>query len=181
MKVTVRVIAATNHDLSAGVSAGTFRADLFYRLHVFPLPLPPLRERRDDIPLLVQCFLMRLAKKFGKPLQRLSEESMASVMRYGWPGNVRELENVLERAAILARGPVVEIDDTLEQRLSPGNPAIPASTLQEVERTHILRVLEDANWVIKGPKGAARMLGLHPNTLRSRLQKLGIKSPRSRP
>jgi formate hydrogenlyase transcriptional activator len=178
-RVQVRVIAATNRDLAAAVKAGTYRADLFYRLNVFPLTLPSLHERQDDIPLLVQCLLDRLAKKLGKPLQTLSDESLARVMRYPWPGNVRELENVIERAAILARGPVVEIDEALDQRLTESNQP-PTTTLQEVERAHILRVLEEAFWVIDGPRGAARILGLHPNTLRSRLQKLGIKNPRSR-
>jgi formate hydrogenlyase transcriptional activator len=179
-KVQVRVIAATNRDLAAAVQSGTYRADLFYRLNVFPLLLPPLRERQEDIPLLVQCLLDRLAKKLGKPLQALSDDSLARVMRYPWPGNVRELQNVIERAAILARGPIVEIDEALDQRLSEGERPTPSMTLQEVERAHILRVLEDSFWVIDGPRGAARVLGLHPNTLRSRLQKLGLKSPRSR-
>ncbi len=178
-RVHVRVIAATNRDLAAAVKAGTYRADLFYRLNVFPLRLPSLRERKDDIPLLAQCLLDRLAKKLGKPLKALSDESLARVRRYPWPGNVRELENVIERAAILARGPVVEIDEALDQRLTESDQSQPM-TLQEVERAHILRVLEEAFWVIDGPRGAARILGLHANTLRSRLQKLGIQNPRSR-
>lgn len=181
IRVQVRVIAATNRDLAAAVESGSFRADLFYRLNVFPLVLPPLRERKDDIPLLVQCFLDRSAKKLGKPLQRLSDDSMARALRYAWPGNVRELQNVIERAAILAQGPVVEIEEALEQRLPAADPPPPASTLQEVERAHIMRVLAETHGIIEGPRGAARILGLHPNTLRSRLQKLGIKSPRRGP
>jgi Nif-specific regulatory protein len=180
LKVNVRVIAATNRDLAAAVQTGTYRADLFYRLNVFPLILPSLRERKEDIPLLVQCLLDRLAKKLGKPLQALSDESLARVMRYPWPGNVRELQNVIERAAILARGPVVEIDEALDQRLTESDQPPPITTLREMERAHILRVLEEAFWVIDGPRGAARLLGLHPNTLRSRLQRLGIRNPRSR-
>jgi formate hydrogenlyase transcriptional activator len=176
----VRVIAATNRDLAEAVKVGAFRADLFYRLNVFPLTLPPLRERKDDIPLLVQCALERFAKKLGKPLRCLSDESLARVTHYSWPGNIRELQNVLERAAILARGPVVEIDEALDQRLSEYEQLSPITTLQEVERAHILRVLEETHGIIEGPKGAARILGLHPNTLRSRLQKIGIKHPRSR-
>jgi formate hydrogenlyase transcriptional activator len=178
--VNVRVIAATNRDLATAVQAGSFRADLFYRLNVFPLTLPPLRERQDDIPLLVECFLARMAQKLGKPLQRLCEESMSRVIRYAWPGNVREVQNVIERAAILARGPIVEIDEALEQRLSPGDHPLPAMSLQDVERAHILRVLAETNGIVEGPRGAAQILGLHPNTLRFRLQKLGIKSPRRR-
>jgi formate hydrogenlyase transcriptional activator len=177
----VRVIAATNRDLAAAVQAGGFRADLFYRLNVFPLTLPPLRERQDDIPLLVQCFLARMAKKLGKTLTGLSEASLARVLRYAWPGNVRELHNVLERAAILARGPLVEIEEALEPRLQASGHARPAASLQDVERAHILRVLADTNGVIEGPRGAARILGLHPNTLRFRLQKLGITNSRRRP
>jgi len=181
IRVQVRVIAATNRDLAAAVEGGSFRADLFYRLNVFPLVLPPLRERKEDISLLVQCFLDRSAKKLGKPLQRLSDESMARTLRYAWPGNVRELQNVIERAAILAQGPVVEIEEALEQRLPAADPPPPASTLQEVERAHIMRVLAETHGIIEGPRGAARILGLHPNTLRSRLQKLGIKPPRRGP
>jgi formate hydrogenlyase transcriptional activator len=180
LTVNVRVIAATNRDLATAVQAGSFRADLFYRLHVFPLMLPPLRERQDDIPLLVECFLARMAKKLGKALKGLSDESMARVMRYSWSGNVRELQNVIERAAILARGPIVEIDDALEQRLPPSDHPLPAMSLQDVERAHIIRVLAETHGIIEGPRGAARTLGLHPNTLRFRLQKLGIKNPRRR-
>jgi formate hydrogenlyase transcriptional activator len=178
--VNVRVIAATNRDLATAVQAGSFRADLFYRLNVFPLTLPPLRERQDDVPLLVECFLARMAQKLGKVLRGLSDESMARVMRYSWPGNVRELRNVIERAAILARGPIVEIDDALDQRLPPSDHPLPATSLQDVERAHILRVLAETNGIIEGPRGAARILGLHPNTLRFRLQKLGITHSRRR-
>jgi transcriptional regulator with GAF, ATPase, and Fis domain len=179
--VNVRVIAATNRDLATAVQAGSFRADLFYRLHVFPLTLPPLRERKDDIPLLVECFLAGMAQKLGKPLRCLSEESMTRMMRYAWPGNVREVQNVVERAAILARGPIVEIDEALEQRLPPSDLPLPAMSLRDMERVHILRVLAETHGIIEGPRGAARILGLHPNTLRFRLQKLGIQHPRRRP
>jgi Nif-specific regulatory protein len=179
--VNVRVIAATNRDLATAVQAGSFRADLFYRLNVFPLTLPPLRERQDDIPLLVECFLAAMAQKLGKPLRGLSAGSMARMLRYAWPGNVREVQNVVERAAILARGPLVEVDEALEQRLPPGELPLPAMSLEDVERAHIVRVLEGTHGVIEGPRGAARILGLHPNTLRFRLQKLGITHPRRRP
>jgi Nif-specific regulatory protein len=180
LTVNVRVIAATNRDLAMAVQTGSFRADLFYRLNVFPLTLPPLRERKDDIPLLLECFLARMTKKLGKAFTGLSDDSMDHVMRYSWPGNVRELQNVIERAAILARGPIVEIDEALEQRLAPGAHPPAAASLQDVERAHILRVLAETNGIIEGPRGAARILGLHPNTLRFRLQKLGIKNPRRR-
>jgi transcriptional regulator with GAF, ATPase, and Fis domain len=178
--VKVRVIAATNRDLTTAVQAGSFRADLFYRLNVFPLMLPPLRERQKDIPLLVEWFLARMAQKLGRALTGLSDESMARIMRYSWPGNVRELQNVIERAAILARGPIVEIDDALGQRLPLIDHLLPATSLQDVERAHILRVLAETHGVIEGPRGAARILDLHPNTLRFRLQKLGITHSRRR-
>jgi len=175
IKVSVRVIAATNRNLAEAVRAGSFRSDLFYRLNVFPLTLPALRERREDLPLLVSHFLSRCAKKFGKPLERLSRESMDRLMRYNWPGNVRELLSVIERAAILARGPVVHVEDSLDLRLRADADGHGLEKLDDLERSHIIRVLEETNWIIDGPRGAALILGLHPNTLRSRMQKLGIK------
>ncbi len=178
-KVSVRVIAATNRDLNKGVLAGTFRPDLFYRLSVFPLTLPPLRERRSDIPLLANHLLNRFAKKLGKPLEQLSRESMGRLVHYDWPGNVREFLNVIERAAILARGPVVHIEDSRDVRLKAGSNSTALTKLEDVERLHIIRILDETNWMIDGPRGAALILGLHPNTLRSRLQKLGIKQLRT--
>jgi DNA-binding NtrC family response regulator len=175
IKVSVRVIAATNRNLAEAVKARSFRSDLFYRLNVFPLALPALRERREDIPLLVGHFLSRCAKKLGKPLERLSRESMDRLMRYDWPGNVRELLSVIERAAILACGPVVHVEDSLDLRLRADADSPGPGKLEDVERVHIIRVLEETNWMIDGPRGAALILGLHPNTLRSRMQKLGIK------
>jgi transcriptional regulator with GAF, ATPase, and Fis domain len=177
--VAVRVIAATNRNLSEAVDAGRFRSDLFYRLNVFPLTLPPLRERKGDIPLLIDYSLGLLGKKLGKPLERVSKESMERLMRYDWPGNVRELLNVIERAAILARGPVVHISDSLDPRLKPVANGASLGKLEDIERSYIIQVLEKTKWTIDGPKGAALILGLHPNTLRSRLLKLGIKQKRS--
>ena len=179
IKVVVRVIAATNRNLNESVKAGAFRSDLFYRLSVFPVTLPPLRERKSDIPILVNHFLSRFAKKLGKPLRSLSNESMSKLMLYNWPGNVREVLNVIERAAILAQGPVVVVEDSLGLRLEAIADDSRLVTLEDVERSHISRVLKESNWVIDGPRGAARILGLHPNTLRSRMQKLGIKHLRS--
>jgi transcriptional regulator with GAF, ATPase, and Fis domain len=175
IKVSVRVIAATNRNLAEAVKTGGFRSDLFYRLNVFPLTLPALRERREDIPLLVSHFLSRCAKKLGKPMERLSKESMDRLMRYGWPGNVRELLSVIERAAILARGPVVRVEDSLDLRLRAAADSPGLGKLEDMERAHIIRVLEETNWMIDGPRGAALILGLHANTLRSRMQKLRIK------
>ncbi len=176
LKVNVRVIAATNRDLGEAVKAGSFRSDLLYRLNVFPLELPPLRSRPTDIPPLVTYFLEKFAKKFGKHFDGVSQATMARLIGYAWPGNVRELENVIERAAILAQGSMVRIEDSLLDRHVDDRTAV--ETLEEVERAHIRRVLQEADWTIEGKQGAAVRLGLHPNTLRSRMQKLGLKKPR---
>jgi transcriptional regulator with GAF, ATPase, and Fis domain len=159
------------------VKAGSFRADLLYRLNVFPIEVPSLSARATDIPLLVEHFLRKFSKKLGKQFGGLSNSTMDRLTKYGWPGNIRELENVIERATILAKGTMLQIDDAfLHTDLAPQPPV--ADTLEEVERAHILRLLHDANWVVEGAQGAAIRLGLHPNTLRSRMQKLGIKKPR---
>ena len=176
-KVDVRVIAATNRDLHAAVKTGSFRADLLYRLNVFPIEVPPLSARASDIPLLVDRFVAKFSQKLGKRFDGVSHATMDRLTRYAWPGNIRELENVIERATILAKGPVLQIDDTF-LRTDPAPQPLVADTLEAVERAHVLRVLHDVNWVIEGTQGAAARLGLHPNTLRSRMQKLGIKKPR---
>jgi transcriptional regulator with GAF, ATPase, and Fis domain len=147
---------------------------------VFPLDIPPLRTRSTDIPLLVTHFLGLFAKKFAKRLDGVSQATMERLQRYAWPGNVRELENVIERAAILAQGPRVEIEESFFG-LSPSASISGMGTLAEMERAHILRILQDVNWTVEGKQGAAVRLGLHPNTLRSRMQKLGIKKPRPLP
>ena len=177
-KVDVRVIAATNRDLHAAVKAGSFRADLLYRLNVFPIEVPPLSTRASDIPLLVNRFVGKFSSKIGKKIDGVSEATMDRLMKYGWPGNIRELENVIERATILSKGPTLQIDEVMLQGNS--TPLMPITdSLEGVERAHILRILQDVGWVIEGKKGAAARLGLHPNTLRSRMHKLGIKKPRS--
>jgi PAS domain S-box-containing protein len=173
-KVDVRVIAATNRDLLGAVREKVFREDLYYRLSVFPLPLPPLRERAEDIPLLANFLLDKFAARIGRRFEGIEPGTLRRLMEYPWPGNVRELENVLERAVILATGRTLEVDaDVLGQ---PGiEPADKASAaLEDVERAHILAVLRRTRWVIDGARGAAVVLGLHPNTLRSRLKKLGL-------
>jgi formate hydrogenlyase transcriptional activator len=176
-KVNVRVIAATNRDLHAAVKVGSFRADLLYRLNVFPIEVPPLSARPSDIPLLVNRFVGKFSSKIGKKIDGVSESTMDRLMKYAWPGNIRELENVIERATILSKGPTLQIDEVMLQGSS--TPLLPvADSLEEVERAHIFRILQDTDWVIEGKKGAATRLGLHPNTLRSRMQKLGIKKPR---
>jgi formate hydrogenlyase transcriptional activator len=187
-RVDVRVITATNRNLKEMVEAGRFRSDLFYRLNVFPLPLPPLRERCSDIPGLVALFLSRFAKRFGKKVEGVSQETMARLMTYAWPGNIRELQNVIERAVVLSVGPTLRLDkdfvpvvasesrlERAEIRAYGAQPPSGLRTLEEVQRSHILAALQQAEWVIDGPKGAARTLNLHPNTLRHRMGKLGIK------
>lgn len=178
VKVDVRVIAATNRDVHEAVRLGRFRADLLYRLNVFPIVVPPLRERTEDIPLIVGFLLDGLSKRLGKPLAGFSRESMERLMRYSWPGNVRELQNVVERAAIVARTPVLELsgDPLGGTSVASASPhATSPSTLEEFERRHVVSVLRLTHGVVEGPRGAASILGLHPNTLRSRIKKLGIE------
>jgi formate hydrogenlyase transcriptional activator len=192
LRVDVRVIAATNRNLREEVAAGRFRSDLFYRLNVLPLQLPPLRERRSDIPQLVALCVSRFAKRFGKKVEGVSQETMARLVGYPWPGNVRELQNVIERAVVLSGGPILRLDtdlvpvnaseDSLETAEIPAKEAQLAAsspaklpTLEEVERCHIQAALQQADGVVDGPKGAAKILDLHPNTLRHRMSKLGIQ------
>jgi formate hydrogenlyase transcriptional activator len=173
IKVDVRVIAATNKHLAQAVSEGKFRQDLFYRLDVFPIELPPLRERREDIPLLSWTFVKEFSNSMGKPIDDIADDSMTALLAYPWPGNIRELRNVIERAMILARGPTLHIKlghTTL--RSQTVNTA--AGTLDEVEREHILRTLEQCGWRIRGSNGAAELLGTKPTTLESRIKKLGL-------
>ncbi len=177
--VDVRVVAATNRDLEADVAAGRFRADLFYRLNVFPVRVPPLRERPEDLPLLIDHFLAKFRRKLGKPLRQLAPESVDRLRLYAWPGNVRELQNVLERACVLATSDVVEVADALRSD-APVSRTTSLRSLEEVEREHILLVLASTHGVIQGERGAARILGLHPNTLRSRMERLGILNPAPR-
>jgi transcriptional regulator with GAF, ATPase, and Fis domain len=180
IRVDVRLVAATNRDLEREAREGRFRSDLFYRLHVFPIHLPPLRERTGDIPLLVAHLLAQLQRKLAKPLTEVTPSSMRRLQAYSWPGNVRELQNVLERASVLATGPVVEIDDVLREPasqppVSGGETAArPLTRLDENERAHIRRALVICRGRISGPKGAAALLGINANTLRARMRKLGI-------
>ena len=176
--VDVRVIAATNRDLKEAVESGVFRSDLFYRLNVFPLSAPPLRERQSDIPLLVHFFLGKFAKKSGKEIRGVTQKAMESLTTYFWPGNVRELQNVIERAVVLTTRAIVEIDDSSLQSPSDSQQSA-VDTLENIERGHILRALNQTQWVIHGKRGAAEILGINSSTLRSRMDKLGIKRPRS--
>lgn len=175
--VDVRVIAATNADLAAAIAQGRFRSDLFYRLAVFPIFIPPLRDRPEDIPLMARHFLEQYRHKLKRPCQDIEPESLERLIRYPWPGNVRELENVIERAVILSRSPMLHIDERLMAPFMPAASAQSLTQLREVERTHILQTLASTDWRIEGPGGAAERLGLAPSTLRSRLNKLGIQRP----
>jgi len=175
--VDMRVMAATNRPLDLAIAAGTFREDLNYRLHVFPLTLPPLRERLEDLPELVKHFVHKCAVKLGKRIETIPQAVMDAWQAHPWPGNVRELEHVIERAVILAHGASLPLDDFLMTRRHTETLTGAPLTLAAVERQHIVRVLQAADWTIEGPGGAARRLGLHPSTLRSRMRQLGITRP----
>jgi formate hydrogenlyase transcriptional activator len=173
IQVNVRIIAATNRDLAKDVSEGRFRKDLFYRLNVFPLAIPPLRERPGDIPLLVWAFVREFERKMGKRIDTISRNRMEALQRYSWPGNVRELRNVIEHAMIVTSGKALVIDPP---RLGISE-ILKIRNLEDLERAHILGVLEKAGWRITGSGGAAEMLGLKRTTLQSKMKKLGIRRP----
>jgi formate hydrogenlyase transcriptional activator len=172
-RVDVRLIAATNCDLEQMVAERKYRSDLFYRLNVFPITIPPLRQRREDIPALTRFFTQKYARRLKKPITAIPAEAMAALTAYHWPGNVRELEHFVERAVILTRGAELEVSLTELKTAEPVNTA-PLPTLESAEREHILRALEETNWIIGGPNGAAAKLGMKRTTLQSRMQKLGI-------
>ena len=178
LRTDARLIAATNRDLGAMVETQTFRSDLFYRLNVFPIRVPALRERTGDIPFLVRHFAQYFARNMKKQIDTISSETMSALVRYPWPGNIREMQNVIERAVILSRGPVLHIPSAdLKSRIPDGGEMNGFATLEEVERKHILSVLEQTNWVFAGPNGAAARLGIKRPTLQFRMQKLGIARP----
>jgi len=179
IKVDVRVIAATNRSLEEDIQNGTFREDLYYRLNVFPITIIPLRERRNDIPLLVNHFVKKYSARIGKKIEMVSQELMEDLKYYDWPGNVRELENVIERAVILTGSDSLQIDDLPHGLIkNQDREASDSGKLQEIEKTHIIKILKECNWVIDGNRGAARRLGLPPSSLRDRMKKLGLKRPR---
>jgi formate hydrogenlyase transcriptional activator len=173
IQVDIRLIAATNKDLLGMVKDGEFRADLFYRLNVFPIVMPPLRERREDIPKLVRYFAQQVSRRMGKRIETIQSETMEELVRYSWPGNIRELQNIVERAVILSSGEVLRVP-LGELTAGPQTPDSTRQTLEEAERRHILRVLDETDWVIGGPNGAAARLGMKRSTLQSRMQKLRI-------
>lgn len=173
IKVNIRVIAATNRDLKAMVDQGLFRMDLFYRLNVFPIEVPPLKDRIEDLPLLCQSIISRLNDKLGKAVDKINNKSLAMLKRYQWPGNVRELQNVLEREMILSTSRTL----TLQSFSLKDVAELKLETLEDAEKQHILNMLEQTQWKIGGAFGAAKLLDLPPSTLRSKMQKLGIKRP----
>jgi formate hydrogenlyase transcriptional activator len=176
----VRLIAATNRDLEQMVAEKAFRSDLYYRLSVFPIRVPPLRERSEDIPFLVRHFVSVFAREMGRTITTIPSRTLAALQQWHWPGNIRELQNVIERAVILSKGPTLEIPDaTFQEKAVPARPAgrvIPA-LYADGERAIILRALQDARGVIGGPNGAAAKLGLRRTTLQSKMRKLGIVRP----
>jgi PAS domain S-box-containing protein len=175
IKVDVRIVATTNRNLEEEVRQGRFRKDLYYRLNVFPITVPTLRQRKEDIPLLTQAFVARYARKLGKQFTSIRKETLQALQNYPWPGNIRELESIVERTAILCPGPVLQLADKLEIPSFP-EPAT-GETLEELDRNQILKVLSETGWRIEGKEGAAAILGLHPSTLRARMHKLGIVRP----
>lgn len=189
VSVDVRVICATNRDLSGLTKEGKFREDLFYRLNVFPIDVPPLRDRADDIALLASAFAQRCAKRFGKNLGTLSENTIERLKSYSWPGNIRELHNVLERSFITSSGPELELDHSIPEIQSNKSDGISTplqssrggflteSDFKKLEHDNLLNALESTNWQIYGDSGAAELLGMNPSTLRSRIKTLGIKRP----
>ena len=181
MRPDVRIVAATNRDLGRAMAEGRFREDLYYRLNVFPIGLPPLRERREDIPLLVWSIINRRQRALGRLIADVPKRVMQALVAYDWPGNVRELENVIERALILSRGSTLRVEDltgaTPRPAASDAPPAATLRRLDDVERDHIRAVLERCGWRVNGEGNAAEVLGLHPNTLRFRMKKLGITRP----
>jgi transcriptional regulator with GAF, ATPase, and Fis domain len=196
LKTDVRLVAATNRRLDEEVKTGRFREDLWYRLNVFPITMPPLRERREDIPLLAQHFVEKHCRKMGRPLLQISKSTLLDLQEQDWPGNIRELEAVVERAIITSPGPTLRIGD---ERRSPGPrapipiepdaPGVAASsapeggakTLADLEHNHIVATLEKTYWRLDGEGGAAALLGMNPSTLRSRMRKRGIRRPGTRP
>ena len=176
LKVDVRIIAASNRNLEEEIRAGRFREDLFYRLSVFPVTIPPLRQRKEDIPLLVDHFVAKFNKKTGKKVGSVSKETLNSLQDYDWPGNVRELESVVERAVITSQGAALQVLDRFEIAQPPrGQAAQEVKALADLERDHILQVLHKTNWRVEGENGAALLLGLNPSTLRARMRKYGIR------
>jgi formate hydrogenlyase transcriptional activator len=179
-KVDVRVVAATHRDLEQMILEKQFRSDLYYRLNVFPILIPPLRERPEDVPLLVQHFVHEAARRMNKTIDTVPSDTLEALTQYHWPGNIRELENVIERAVILSPGSVLHVPHRdLQSRIAPGNDTKRLQTLADVEREHIRTTLKETRWLLSGPRGAAARLGMNRSTLYFRMKKLGIVRPLS--
>jgi len=176
IQVNVRIIAATHRDLEEAVQQGKFREDLYYRLAVFPIHIPPLRERLEDIPLMVQFFVNEFAEKMGKRIRSVPRKTIEDLRWYPWPGNVRELRNVIERAVIVSSGDTLSVE---LPRVNKGKNSL-LLTLEEAERRHIMEILESTKWRIKGPRGAAELLGLKPSSLYTTMSRLGIPTKRQK-
>jgi formate hydrogenlyase transcriptional activator len=190
LRTDARLIAATNRDLTAMVDEQKFRSDLFYRLNVFPIRVPSLRERREDIPLLVRHFVQQFGRRMNRSIETIPSETMNTLVRYDWPGNIRELQNVIERAVIVSTGPVLKAPlDDLRTRVAAVEPSNGSSAsedsgkmrgvLEDAERKQILAALKQARWVVAGPKGAAALLGMKRSTLQAHMQRLGIRVSRT--
>jgi transcriptional regulator with GAF, ATPase, and Fis domain len=174
IKVDVRIIAATNRELEKAIEDGEFRRDLYYRLNVFPILTPPLRDRKEDIPLLVKHFMNKYSGRIGKKVDKVSQRVIDILTQYQWPGNVRELENIIERAVIISCGETLDLGDWMPVKGSLLEEAQP-ETLEQFERNYIIKVLDLAGWRVSGEKGAAKVLGLKPTTLEAKMKKLGIE------
>jgi formate hydrogenlyase transcriptional activator len=177
IKVDVRVLAATNDDLQAAVEEGRFRADLYYRLNVFPIQVPPLRERKDDIPVLMRHFVLKYAAQMGKNIQHIPKQTLDALSAYNWPGNIRELANISERSVIVSQGSTLELGDWIAPRGAAPAASL-VTSLRQMDRNQILAALEETKWRVSGPSGAAARLGLKPTTLEARMKKLGIMRPK---
>ena len=180
IKVNVRIIAATNRPLEKEMQKGRFREDLWYRLNVYPVTVPPLRDRKEDIPLLVSQFVNRHSRQLGKSIEKIPVRVIETLQGYSWPGNVRELKHLIERAVIISSGPTLRLADSL--RDTPNEAAVrekdDLKPMVEMEREYVLRVLDKVSWKIEGKSGAAEILDMNPGTLRSRMKKLGIRKPK---
>jgi chemotaxis protein methyltransferase CheR len=174
IKVDVRIIAATNRDLAKEVAAGRFREDLWYRLNVFPITVPALRHRKEDVPVLAEVFVARFCEKLQRKPHDLPKAVIAALKAHSWPGNVRELQNVIEQAVLVSDGPALRLADALKPAAAAGETGFALLSLHDLERQHIIKVLDHCNWKLEGAQGAAEILGLKPSTLRSRMQKLEI-------
>ena len=178
IKVDVRIIAATNRNLQQAIEKKEFREDLYYRLNVFPIICPPLRKRKEDIPLLIKHFCQKHEGKIGKKITHVSDQVIDAMMAYDWPGNIRELENIIERAMILNRKGVLEYGEWIPtEKINESTNGIntPVTKLEDVEKEHIIETLKKTGWKVSGEKGAAKILGLNATTLEARMKKLGIK------